>query len=267
MSGSVVQSALLARRERLGPVLLASAIVHAALVTAAVVERPGPQIDLSQKPIVAKLVRLGEKRPPNLLPRKEAEGAPPAPAAALPSPPAPATAPPRTATPAPKVVAPAPRPATPAPKHAAKSTPSATQPAVEETPGSGDVLASVISRVKREKALEEPVYGDPGGDPLGDAAEASAGDEYLASVERTLRETYILPATISERERLYLKATVVLYIDAEGQVIRYTFEQRSGNGAFDAALERAIRAARLPPPPAELRQRYRSEGLGVVYRP
>jgi colicin import membrane protein/protein TonB len=121
--------------------------------------------------------------------------------------------------------------------------------------------------VKREKALGEPVYGDPNGDPMGDSSEAGDGDRYLALVQRTLRDTYILPATLSDRDRMRLKATVVLYIDPDGQVLRYAFEERSGNGAFDDALERAIRAARLPPPPSDLRDRYRSEGLGVVYRP
>jgi len=250
-----VQSALVTRRERLGPVLVVSLVAHAALIAVAVLHRPSPQIDLGQKPIVAKLVRLGEKRPQHLLPRKQAEP-PPAAAPPAPSPPVPAAP-----SPAPVAALPAPRAA---PKAAPKPAPRAPAP---PEPAPRDVLASVLSKVKRDRALEEPVYGDPAGDPLGDASEASAGDEYLALVERTLRETYILPATISDRDRVHLKATVVLYLDADGQVLRYAFEERSGNGAFDAALERAIRAARLPPPPAAMRQRYRREGLGVVYRP
>ena len=121
--------------------------------------------------------------------------------------------------------------------------------------------------MKRENALSEPVYGDPQGDPLGDSSEAGEGDQYLALVVRSLRESYVLPSTISERDRVHLKATVILYLEADGQVLRYAFESKSGNGAFDAALERAIRAARIPPPPSELRKKYRDEGLGVVYRP
>jgi colicin import membrane protein/protein TonB len=77
----------------------------------------------------------------------------------------------------------------------------------------------------------------------------------------------VLPSTISDRDRLHLKATVVLYLDSDGSVLRYAFESRSGDSAFDAALERAIHAARIPPPPAEFRQKYRNEGLGVLYRP
>jgi len=224
-----VPTPLLVHRERLWPVVLVSAAAHAALVAGAVLHRPPPLVDLSQKPIVAKLVRLGEKRPQNLLPRKE-EGAPP-PAAApvpIPAPPAP-PAEPRPAAAAPK---PAPRP-----------------PAAAPSPQSGkDVLASVLSRVKRDKAMSDPARGDPSGHALGDASEAGAGDQYLALVERTLRDTYILPATISDVDRLHLRATVLLFIDGEGRVLRHVFESRSGNAAFDAALERAIAAARLTPP-------------------
>jgi colicin import membrane protein/protein TonB len=65
---------------------------------------------------------------------------------------------------------------------------------------------------------------------------------------------------------MHLKATVVLTIEPDGRVSGFRFERRSGNGAFDDALERAIRQTRLPPPPAELRERYRTVGLGVHFR-
>ncbi len=255
MTGAWATSPLLSRRERLWPLVLVSLAVHAALMAFAVVHRPPPLVDLQQKPIEARLVRLGEKRPESWLPRKE-----------LASPePAPAPTPPPQAVPAP-VAKPQPAPvAVPVlkPKPAVAPRP---KPAPRAS-GRGDVLSSVLSRVRRDKALDEKVYGDPGGDPSGDASEGAPGDRYLALVERALRDSYVLPATISERDRMHLKATVVLYLDADGSVLRYTFESRSGNPAFDAALERAIRAARLPPPPADLRGRYRNEGLGVLYRP
>lgn len=250
-ASALAQSPLLTRRERLWPLVVLSLCAHGGAIAVAMLHKPAPQIDLEQKPIVAKLVRLGEKRPQQLLPRKE-EGAPP----------------PAAAEPVPLPVA-KPQPAPPAaPVAKAKPAPPTPKAAAPARPGpKSDVLASVLSRVKRDKALAEPVYGDPAGDPLGDASEASAGDQYLALVVRSLRESYVLPATISERDRMHLKATVVLYLDADGQVLRYAFESKSGNGAFDAALERAIRAARIPPPPTELRKKYRTEGLGVVYQP
>ena len=250
-ASALAQSPLVARRERLWPLVILSLCAHAAAIVGAVLHEPTPQLDLEQKPIVAKLVRLGEKRPPQLLPRKEEGAPPPAAAQAVPIP----VAKPEPAAP----------PAMPVPK--AKPVPPAPKTAAAKPGPKSDVLASVLSRVKRDKALSDPVYGDPQGDPLGDASEGSAGDQYLALVVRSLRESYVLPATISERDRMHLKATVVLYLDADGQVLRYAFESKSGNGAFDAALERAIRAARIPPPPTELRKKYRTEGLGVVYQP
>lgn len=253
-AGALLQSPLVTRRERLWPVVLVSAAVHAGAIAFAFLYQPAPRVDLSQKPIVAKLVRLGEKRPEQWLPRKEE--APPAPAAA----PEPAPAPPQAAEP-PKTVPPAAPMAAPV-----RPTPGPRARVRGPTAGGTDVLSSVLSRVKREQSLSEPQWGDPDGDPRGDSAEG-AGDQYLALVERSLRESYVLPATLSDADRVRLQATVVLYIEPDGRVARFAFEKRSGSPAFDDALERAIRAARLPPPPAELRGRYRSEGLGVVYRP
>jgi colicin import membrane protein len=249
---TAVESALLVRRDRLWPLVTFSLVVHVGLITTAALHRPSPQIDLGQKPIIAKLVRLGEKRPPNLLPRKEEP-----PVAAAPPAAAPVPIPVAEPQPAPKPV-----PTIPSPKAA----PAPPRPAPKAAP-SRDVLASVLSRVKRDRALAAPTYGDPSGDPLGDSSEAGEGDQYLALVVRTLHDTYVVPATISDRDRLHLTATLVLYIDGGGQVLQYEFANRSGNGAFDEALERAVRAARLPPPPPQFRQRFRKDGLQVLYRP
>jgi len=200
-------------------------------------------------------VRLGEKRPPNLLPRKEE-----APPVAAPAPaPAPVAEPkPAAPTPAPKVAVPS---AKPAPKPAQKPSPPAA------SARGNDVLASVLSRVKRDKSRDEPVYGDPSGDPLGDSSEGSEGDQYLALVRRALRETYVAPVTIPERERIRLRAVVVLYIDGDGKILRHDLTTPSGNPAFDGALERAVRGAHLPPPPPQYRQRFRTEGLAITSTP
>ncbi len=225
---------LLGQHERLWPTVVVSLALHAAAITLAVLNRPAPIIDLEQKPIVARLVRLGEKRPESFLPRKEEP----------PAPPEAATAP---------VPVPGPPAAKPAPKPAPTASPRR------------DALASALDRIRRQKALSEPVYGDPSGDVEGSVSEASEGDRYLALVTRALQASYRLPATLSEKERAYLRATVVLIILPDGRVASYRFEKRSGNDAFDDALDRAIRQTRLPPPPAELRERYRTVGLGVHF--
>ncbi len=250
----MVESELLRRPDRLWPLLLASLALHAAVLGVAFYVRPPAIVPLDQKPIVAKLVRLGEKRPEQWLPRREvpvAEAAPAAPnAVPVPAPPAP---PQKTvALPSPK---PAPKPSPPRPASA--------------TPGGkgSDALSRALDKVRKNDALaSKERWGDPSGSPLGEATDASEGDRYLALVTQALQSSYRLPATISEQERMYLKATVVLTVEPDGKVSSFRFEKRSGNAAFDQALERAVRDSRLPPPPPELRQRYRTVGLGVNFK-
>jgi colicin import membrane protein len=243
--GLPVTSAL-GRRERLWPAVTASALAHALVLGWALLRAPPPPIDLERKPIIAKLVRLGEKRPAELLPRKEAAPPPPAPAPPSAAPAAPAPA--KPAAPAPAAKAP---PAPPAP-----AAPAAGKPG-------GTTLASVLSKVQRE--VEASRWGSPDGDALGDSESGSEGDRYLALVVRELQSHYTLSKTISDRELVQLAATVVLRLDASGRVLGHAFERRSGNAAYDAALERAIASARLPPPPPALRDQFRTTGLGVNF--
>jgi colicin import membrane protein/protein TonB len=236
----------LGRRDRLWPAVTASVLAHALVAVWALVRAPPPPIDLEQRPIVAKLVRLGEKRPEEWLPRKE-----------QPPPPAPAAAPAAPAAPSP------PAPAKPsAPAAAAKAPPAPAAPSAGGK-ARGATLASVLSKVQRE--VEESRWGSPDGDALGDSETGSEGDRYLALVVRELQTHYNLSKTIPDRELVQLAATVVLRIDGAGRVLGHAFERRSGNAAYDAALERAIAAARLPPPPPELRERFRTTGLGVNF--
>lgn len=244
---NAVRVSALTRRERIWPAVLASAAVHVALGAWVLVHRGSTDFEPGQKPIVAKLVRLGEKKPDSFLPRKEE----------APPPPAPAPAPAPVAVPTPSAKA---APVLPGAKP--KATPTA-RPSPDGKPG-GDPLARVLSRLQREKA-EEPRWGDPSGDAEGDSTEAGQGDLYLARVQRALQSNYRVPATISERERLHLSATIVLFVESNGDIRDFRFERRSGNDAFDAALERAIRATRLPEPPKAMKDAYRRVGLGVNF--
>lgn len=238
----------LGRRERLWPAVTLSAVAHLLVAAVAVARRPPAPIDLEQKPIVAKLVRIGEKRPEQWLPRKEAPPPPPAPPAPAP---APAVAPAPAAPSRPAAAAPAPAPARPPP------------PSARGAAG-GTTLSDVLSKVRREVAEER--WGDPSGDPAGGASDASEGDRYLALVTRELQAHYRVPSTISERERLFLKGTIVLFVEPDGRIRGWRFEARSGNAAFDEALERTLRQTRLPAPPAGMRELYRSTGLQVIFQ-
>ena len=249
-------SALLRRPDRLWPLVLVSLALHAVVVAASLIVRPPAIVDLGQKPIVAKLVRLGEKRPEQWLPRQ-----------AVPPPEAAPAAPDAIAVPAPAPLAPAQKTvALPAPKVAPKPVP---PPPASAKPGGkgGDALSRAMDKVRKDdKLASKERWGDPSGLPQGDATDGSEGDRYLGLVTQALQSSYRLPATLSEQERMHLHATVVLTIEPDGRVSSFRFEARSGNPAFDQALERAVRESRLPPPPPELRQRFRTIGLGVNFK-
>ncbi|HET7752917.1 MAG TPA: TonB C-terminal domain-containing protein [Anaeromyxobacteraceae bacterium] len=264
-SAAIPPSPLLGRRERLWPTIAVSLALHAAFVALVLVKHGPPPIDLNQKPIVARLAKRGELRPKQFLPRKEEPKPSGPPAAAEPAPkPAPAAQPQpvvaKAPTPSPAAIPPAKAaPAKPQPTRAAQAAPAKGTPS---RASGGGGLASVMTQMK----ANEPSYGDPNGDPLGDS-ETGEGDPYLALVTRSLQETYVLPSTISDKERVSLSATVLLFIQPDGKIADWRFERRSGNPVFDGALEHALRTARLPPPPPERRAVYRSQGLAVVYRP
>jgi colicin import membrane protein/protein TonB len=246
---SPLETSALSRRDRLWPAVSASLVAHLLLVGWAVAGRPPAIIDLDQKPIVAKLVRLGEKRPEQYLPRKDE--APPAPAP--PAPPAPAApAPVPAAAPSPTATSPRTKPPAPA-------------PAAPAAPARGASLAAILSKVQRQQA-DEARWGAPDGDRSGDS-ETAEGDQYLALVDRALRANYSAPVTIPERERLYLEATVVLWVEPDGRIIRWRQERPSGNATFDAAVERTLRGtARVPPPPESMRESLRKGGIQLVFR-
>jgi colicin import membrane protein/protein TonB len=234
----------LGRPDRLWPAVAASVAAHAAFFALAAAIRPGPTLDPGQRPIVARLVRLGEERPKALLPRREEPAA------------AEATAP--AATPSPAAV-PVPEPKVAGPKPA---PPAAARPAAAAKPGrpAGSRLSSVVSELRHELQA-----GSPDGDPSGDAAQAE-GDQYQALVVQALRQNYRLPSTISDRERLFLHGTLILFIEPDGRILRYEFTTRSGNPVFDDALERAVRETHLPPPPTPDREGYRRRGLEVDFK-
>jgi colicin import membrane protein/protein TonB len=237
----------LSRRERLWPAVSASVVAHVVLIAWGVAHRPPPPIDLEQKAIVAKLVRLGEKRPEQYLPRKDAAPPPaaPAPAAAAPA----APVPPRPATPAPH--------AKPAPAPAAAAAPPAAQP------GSTS-LSSILSKVQRQ--ADEERWGDPTGSSAGDS-DTAEGDQYLALVDRALRANYVVPVTIPDRERLYLEANIILWVEPDGRIVRWRQERPSGNPTFDAAVQRTLKVTpRVPAPPRSLSDSYRKTGIQLVFR-
>jgi len=86
-------------------------------------------------------------------------------------------------------------------------------------------------------------------------------------VHDAILENYVVPSVISERERLYLAASVVAFIGADGRILKHEFQKKSGNGFFDQALELAIQKTRLPAPPPDLARSLRDSGVVLNFRP
>ena len=193
-----------------------------------------------RKPIIAHMVALGRPRDPHLLPRKESP--PPAAASAPHSLPAPS----------------------------AKAAP--TAPAKHE-PTRRELMERAIARAAgradpdAKEAPDPERAGSATGSPEGTATSAEEGDAYFTAVHDAILEHYIVPSVISERERLYLTASVIAWIGSDGRILRHEFQVKSGNAFFDQALERAIQQAALPAPPADLARSLRDNGVVLNFRP
>ena len=241
-------------RERLWPTVVVSLAVHAALIALVLCEAPAAAVDLNQKPIVARLVRLGEEA---------GRGAPPAQGGARRRP-----RPPRPPPPAP----PPPAPAPPAPTRRAgamappKAEPAKPAPRVASTrrAATGGGLASALSRGSSKQETE---YGSPDGDPRGDADQGEAGDQYLALVTRALQDTTSCPprsptASGSTSARPCSSSSSPTAGSRAG-----SSSTAAGTASSTPRSSRRVRSARLPPPPPEWRERYRAQGLGRADRP
>ena len=204
-----------------------------------------------RKPIIARMVALGKPRDQRLLPRRES---PPPPAA--------------SSAPAPGPVAPL---APPAAAKAPGKGPS--QPAQKHAPTRQELMQRALARAAghaepvSKEAPDPERAGAATGSPEGTAQSAEEGDAYFTAVHDAVLENYVVPSVISERERLYLSASVVILIGRDGQILKHEFQKKSGNGFFDQALELAIQRTKLPAPPADLAQSLRDTGVVLNFKP
>jgi TonB family protein len=204
-----------------------------------------PTIDLTERAIMTKMVRLGKKKDPKLLPRK--------------------------------IEAPA---ASPDEKLLAVDKEVEPEPEQDLDKKKKDALKKIEEEAKRQKAREEALRriadkvgdeepeGDPEGSVYGEAdGKVSLIQAYYGQLHDRIKAFYTVPAIISEAERRRLVAVVVIYVAQDGAILKHELEQESGNDAFDAALEAALqRASPLPAPPVFLRDQLR-EGVALRFRP
>lgn len=199
----------------------------------------GPAIDLSAKPIQAKLVRLGEKRDEKLLPRMQ-PNAPPPPEPVASSTPSPA------------------------------STPLTPKPTAPKAPPKKNLNKDLFAAFDKTKPVTRPdkVTGAADGDVNGDADDASEGERYFGLISSRVKRGYDVSSAISDAERVRLSATIVIYLDATGRVMHTVWQARSGNALFDAAVESAVqKASPFPPPPPHFAKDLANAGVALKFRP
>jgi outer membrane biosynthesis protein TonB len=221
----------------LGPGLTLAVALHVTVVAAAfflprLLDRPKPL----RKPVIAHLVALGKPRDEKLLPRKESAAPAAAAAASTPEKPGaskPASAPERKLS---------------------------RQELMERA------LAGAARRTRDEKPDPERA-GEETGSPQGTAATAEEGEKYFGEVEDAIHANYVVPSVISERERMYLSATVVIYIGRDGSIVKHIVTKPSGNSFIDQALVLALQRTHLPPPPADLAKVVRNDGVEINFKP
>jgi len=134
----------------------------------------------------------------------------------------------------------------------------------ETTPSASSASAPATTGATGRKP--NPVTGSPDGDREGTSDIAAEGDRYLALVTQRLRESYVLPTAISEKERMRLQAVVFMRIGRDGSVSESRIQKSSGNELFDRAIELGLEKLSLPPPPDGFLRRY-GGGVEIRYRP
>jgi outer membrane biosynthesis protein TonB len=190
-----------------------------------------------RKPVIAHLVAQGKPRDPRLMPRKES--APPAPSPASASEPE-------------------------------KTDASSSAKALPRQVSRQELMERALASAARHSGGEKPDperAGEETGSPQGTAQDAEAGDRYFTAVHDAIQANYVVPSVISERERMYLSATVVAYIARDGTMVKHVLTKPSGNHFFDQALQLAIQRTKLPAPPPELAKLLRDEGVELNFRP
>jgi outer membrane biosynthesis protein TonB len=142
------------------------------------------------------------------------------------------------------------------------------QPKSKE-PKMSDAAKRLLEDAKLDERYREVEdEGDPNGSIYGTTTDATnAATGYLAEVSIALQKAYTLPKTIADSERRFLSAEVVLYIESDGTISKFEFGQIHPNEAFRQALESMLKTLKLPPPPKELAEEYRTDGIPVRFKP
>lgn len=100
-----------------------------------------------------------------------------------------------------------------------------------------------------------------GGSATGDLQ--ATMNAYGSAVADKLKSNWGLPVWLQSKG---LRATVRIYIDARGNLVRFQFTQNSGNDTFDDYVKGTVqRSNPFPPPPEEMARDLRNTGIEVLF--
>ena len=241
----------------IGPFLAVSGVLHVVIIVVAVAVGAWgrPTLDLDKNIVKTRLVKLGKKRDEKLLPRIERKKKQP-----------------KKPEPAPKKLPTekAPEPPKPEPKKPA-AAPTKPEPKAEPKPDAPPEKKRSARDILNDFAEDEPedkpkltdlvkdiVEGDEQGSEIGEEItgrlKATYNDKLLAAIKRALK----VPNTVSDQERLRLKAVLYVAVGADGSLVSSRITKKSDNPAFDnAVLAAAKTSAPFPAPPIQVRSFYR----------
>ena len=93
------------------------------------------------------------------------------------------------------------------------------------------------------------------------------GERYFGLLRAVVTRHYDVSNTISESERIRLKANVAIRVSDKGELLDVNLTKSSGNEVFDGAVLAAVKkAAPFPPPPPNLRDQLK-KGLTFQFTP
>jgi TonB family protein len=231
------------RRRRQGAIktgaVLITLVIHGGVIGGILVAHAMPHdpVIMPRDFMVAKIVRLGKKRDPKLLPTVPVQPVP--------------TAPPPAAV---KLT----ENETAAPASKTEKRPPDAKP--------GDLKSALAhSRALARLQAQADQEGDPNGDPSGNSNVAAAGDLYATALFKVYNEQWKIPQLAAAQG---LSAMARIFVDAQGNVLKATLVKSSGNGPFDDSVSEVLqRVKKLPPPPAALALRLERSGTLLEFVP
>jgi TonB family protein len=198
--------------------------------------KPAEPVLMPRDFMVAKIVRLGRKKPKDALPTLVQ---------------------PTAAPPPPRVV-----------KLTDNDTvkpPPKTEPPPPKTDKNDLARALAHAKILSERNAQTDPEGDEKGDPDGNSDVASPGDLYATAVYKVYHAQYRNPHFAAA---MGLSAMARIFIDSDGNVLKAELVRSSGNGPFDDSVVEVLnKVKKLPPPPRSLALRFARSGLALEFTP